>query len=158
MAERWVGIVATGGSITMVDAEVPEDDDEPIFINADQTWKLQKGDPAEAYHVLYQQCVNYIEENEIDLVVVKASATLGRGGMKLAHLTGAEVRGVIVAAAASVCKVKIAPTAVISRTYGERKFDDYLKDDDFWSEHTTGGELRVGSRAAAMLMVAQRNI
>lgn len=77
--------------------------------------------------------------------------------MKLAHLTGAEVRGVIVAASASVCPVTVAQTAVISRTYGGRKFDEYLKDSGFWKAETTGGELRVGSRAGAMILLAVRN-
>ena len=76
----------------MVDTEIPDDEDDGITVQADQTWRLQKGDRAAGYHVLYQRCVNYLEENGIDRAVVKASATLGRGGMKLAHLEGAEVR------------------------------------------------------------------
>jgi hypothetical protein len=72
-------------------------------------------------------------------------------------LISAEVRGVIIAAAASVCEVKVVSKAVISRTYGERKVDEYLDDDAFWNEHTQGGKLRKMSREAAMLVVAARN-
>jgi hypothetical protein len=157
MPERWVGFAASGASVAMVDAEIPDDEDEPIIINADQTWRLQKGDRAEAYNVLYQHCANYVRENGIERAVVKGSAVLGGGGMKLAHLEGAEVRGVIIAASASVCPVRSVSTAVISRNYGDRKFDEYLKDNRFWSDHTMGGELRIGSRAAAMMLIAARN-
>lgn len=157
MAERWVGFVAAGASVVLVDAEIPDDADDPIIIQADQTWRLQKGDRTAAYHVLYQHSTNYLEENGADVAVVKSSATLGGGGMKLAHLEGAEVRGVIVAAAASVCTTRVLSKAVISRTYGERKVDEYLKDDDFWAEHVEGGNLRAGSREAAMLLIAARN-
>jgi len=158
MAERWVGFAASGASVAVVDADVPDDNDDPIVINADQTWRLQKGDRAEAYDVLYQHCANYLRENGIERAVIKGSAVLAGGKMKLAHLEGAEVRGVIIAAAASVCSVRAVSTAVISRTYGDRKFDDYLKDNGFWSDHTTGGELRIGSRAAAMMLIAARNV
>lgn len=157
MAERWVGFVVSGASVVMVDAEIPDDKNDGITIQADQTWRLQKGERAAAYHVLYQQCVNYLHENGIDVAVVKSSATLGGGGMKLAHLEGAEVRGVITSAAASVCDTRVLSKAVISRTYGARKVDEYLKDDDFWDEHVEGGGLRAGSREAAMLLIAARS-
>lgn len=157
MAERWVGFVASGASVVVVDVEVPDDAAEPIIVQSDQTWRLQKGDRAAAYHVLHQQCTNYLEENGADVAIVKSSAVLGGGGMKLAHLEGAEVRGVLIAAAASVCEARILSKAVISRTYGDRKVDEYLKDDDFWDEHVEGGDLRTGSREAAMLLIAARN-
>jgi hypothetical protein len=157
MAERWVAFVATSASVVMVDAEIPDDDEQPIILQADQTWCLQKGDRAAAYHVLYQHCANYLEENGADVALIKSSAVLGGGGMKLAHLEGAEVRGVIIAAAASVCTTRIMSKAVISRTYGKRKVDEYLKDSDFWDEHVEGGVLRAGSREAAMLLVAERD-
>jgi hypothetical protein len=46
---------------------------------------------------------------------------------------------------------------VISRTYGERKVDEYIRDAAFWNEHTAGGKLRKTSREAAMLVIAARN-
>ena len=72
-------------------------------------------------------------------------------------MTSAEVRGVIIAAAASVCDVKAISKAVISRTYGERKVDEYVQDDDFWGKQTQGGKLRKTSREVAMLVIAARN-
>ncbi len=155
MAERCVGFVIVGEVITVVDAEMPDDGVEPLTILADDTWKLQKGERASAYSVLHQRCADYLRENGVETVVVKASA-LPTGAAKLGLLKSAEVRGVIIAAAASVCNVEVVPKAVISRTYGERKVDEYLQDDSFWGEQTQGGKLRKTSREAAMLVVAAR--
>ncbi|MFT8958652.1 MAG: hypothetical protein ABF917_13300 [Gluconobacter oxydans] len=156
MPERYVGFVVVGEVVTVVDAEVPEDTDDPVTIIADDTWKLQKGDRAEAYDVMYRRCTNYLKENGVARVVVKASA-LTMGSTKLSHMTSAELRGVVIAAAASVASVRTMSKALISRTYGNRKMDEYLQDDDFWDEQTTGGSLRKNSREAAMIVIAARN-
>jgi hypothetical protein len=156
MAARWLGVVASTDAVTVVDAKIP-DDAGPIVIRSDDTWRVQKGDRAAAYSVLYQQCADYVRENKIDAVIVKASAVMGRGSAALPLLTSAEVRGVVMAAAAAQCAVKALSKAVISRTYGDRKVDEYLADDQFWSSHTTGGTLRKLSREAAMLLIAVRN-
>jgi hypothetical protein len=156
MAERCVGFVIVGEVVTVVDAEIPDGSDEPLTIVADDTWRLQKGERGPAYAVLHQRCADYLHENGVGSVVVKASA-LPTGAPRLGLLTSAEVRGVIIAAAASACEVKLFSKAVISRTYGERKVDEYLQDDDFWDEQTQGGKLRKTSREAAMLVIAARN-
>jgi hypothetical protein len=128
MASRTVGFVVVGEVITLVDAEIPNEATDPVTIVADDTWKLQKGERAPAYAVLHQRCYDYLRENGIGSVVVKASA-LPQGAPKLGLLTSAEVRGVIIAAAASACEVKVISKALVSRTYGERKVDEYLQDD-----------------------------
>lgn len=156
MTRRYVGLVVVGETVTVVDTEVPDDKDSPITIISDATWSLQNGDRAPALSVLHQRCADYFRENEVDLVIVKASA-LPMGSIKLAVLGSAEVRGVVIAAAASSTEVAILSKALISRTYGERKVDEYLKDDSFWAEHTEGGKLRKTSREAAMLVLAARN-
>ena len=156
MAGRCVGIVVVGEVVTVVDAEDPDDVDAPITILADDTWKLAKGERAPPYAALYQRCADYIRENKIGSAVIKASA-LPTGAARLGLLTSAEVRGVIIAAAASVCEVRVISKALISRTYGERKVDEYLQDSAFWDEHTDGGSLRKTSREAAMLVIAARN-
>jgi len=157
MAERWLGLTASKDSVVMVDAEIPDDGDDPIIIHSDDTWRVQKGDRAEAYNVLHHQCADYVKENAIDVVVVKASAVAGKGSATLGFLLSAEVRGIVIAAAASHCPVKALSKAVISRTYGDRKVDEYLADDSFWADNTNGGELRKLSREAAMLLIAARN-
>jgi len=156
MAKRWLGLSAAKDSVTVVNAEIPSDSG-PIVIVSDDTWRLQKGDRAAAYSVLHQQCADYIKENGIAAVVVKASAVTGQGSAKLGLLTGAEVRGVVMAAAGALCPVKSLSKAVVSKTYGDRKVDEYVADDAFWATHTTGGALRKLSREAAMLLIAARN-
>lgn len=157
MIERCVGFVISGNSVTVVDAAIPAEADRPVTIVADDSWRLQKGDRAKAYSVLYQRCADYIGENQISRVVIKASAMPQSGG-KLTLLQSAEVRGVIGAASASVCDdVQFLAKGVISRTYGDRKVDEYLNDDGFWDQVTEGGKLRKTSREAAMLIVATRD-
>ncbi len=156
MTKRYVGFVVVGEAITVVDAQVANEKDTPITILSDATWSLQNGDRGSALAVLHQRCADYLRENGADIVVVKASA-LPTGSAKLALLASAEVRGVVIAAAASASVVQIVSKAVISRTYGERKVDEYLKDDDFWNVNTEGGKLRKTSREAAMLIIAKRN-
>jgi len=146
----------SGETITVVDALVPASSKDPITLSADTSWKIQSGDRAQAYSMLHQRCADYLRENNVKKVFIKASA-LSTGPAKLALLTSAEVRGVVIAASASVCPVVLLSKATISRTYGERKMDEYLKDDEFWDEQTAGGKLRKTSREAAMLIVAGRS-
>lgn len=155
MTKRYVGFVVVGEAITVVDAQVADKKDTPITILSDATWSLQNGGRGSALAVLHQRCADYLRENQVHHVVVKASA-LPTGSAKLALLASAEVRGVVIAAAASVCDVQILSKAVISKTYGERKVDEYLKDDEFWNANTLGGKLRKTSREAAMLIIARR--
>jgi len=156
MARRWLGLSASKDSVIVIDAEIP-DDNGPIVIKSDDTWRVQQGNRAAAYNVLHQQCADYIRENGVHAVVVKASAVSGQGPAKLATLIGAEVRGVVMAAAGALCPVKELSKAVMSRTYGDRKVDEYVADDSFWAAQTKGGSLRKLSREAAMLLIAARN-
>lgn len=157
MQMRWLGLSSSKESVTVVDAEIPDDASDPIVIIMDDSWKVQKGNRAAAYSVLHQQCADYVRENQIDAVFVKASAVMGRGSAKLGLLTGAEVRGVIMAAAGSLCATSELSKGVISKTYGDRKVDEYCADDAFWAGKTTGGNLRKLSRETAMLLIAARN-
>jgi hypothetical protein len=95
-----------------------------------------------------------LREHKIKRAVIKASE-LARPA-KLAHFESAELRGVIIAAAASVTNVTLIKKSVISKTYGARKVDEYLKDDAFWDAQTCGGHVRKTSREAAMVLIASR--
>ncbi|TKD31678.1 MAG: hypothetical protein E5W98_28240 [Mesorhizobium sp.] len=157
MPKRYIGFVASSDVVTVVEGEIPDGQEDPITIIGDTTWKLQKGHRASAYAVLHQRCVDHVRENKIEGVVVKASA-VPQGSARLALLTSAEVRGVVLAAAASICEnTRELSAASISRNYGDRKIAEYLADDSFWDEMTVGGDLRKTSREAAMLLVATRN-
>jgi hypothetical protein len=155
MGKHCAGIAVVGEKITVVHAEVPADQGDPITILSDSSWTLQQGERGAALAVLHQRCQNFFEQNNIQLVIIKASA-LPQSGVKLAVLESAEVRGVVIAAAASKTQVEILSKAKISRTYGDRKVDEYLKDNSFWSGKITGSNLKVSSREAAMLIIASR--
>lgn len=154
MKERWASFVVSGDTITVVEAAIPDDSASPIEILSDASWKVQRGDRAQAYDVLYGRCVNFLRDANIDRAVIKASATSRGGGLAMLH--SAEVRGVIIAATATAADVTIVQKSVVSRTYGKGKVDDYLANDQFWMEHTKGGNLRKTSREAAMYLVATR--
>lgn len=154
MSERWAGLLISGDIITVVEAEIPDDDDAPIEILSDTTWKVQKGDRPQAYEVLYGRCVNFLREGNVERAVIKASATAKGGGLAMLH--SAEVRGVIIAAAATAADVTIVQKSAVSRSYGDRNVDGYLVDSAFWKAKTSGGNLRKMSREAAMYIIATR--
>ena len=155
MSKRLASFVVSGDAVKVVVAQVPTDPKNPISIEYDQTWNLQSGAREPALHVLHQRCASFLKEQQIKSVVLKASAA-PRSAATLSLLHSAEVRGVVIAAAASVADVLSLAKGVISRTYGNRKVDEYLKDEAFWTSKTTGSALRAGSREAAMLIIAAR--
>ncbi|MBB4226339.1 hypothetical protein [Rhizobium mongolense] len=150
MAERWLGVHVSGDAVTIVCADVEKTG--PITIVADETWKLQGGDRSKAFRTMYTRLADYATEQKIAQVVIKESAI----SLEKAHLQAAELRGVATCALASACDVKQVSKAAISRNFGERKADDYIKDDGFWKDNLTGAPMRSGSREAAMLILASR--
>jgi hypothetical protein len=153
MKERWIGIVTSSDDLTILDAEV--DGNAPIVIQADQTLRLHSGNRANAYRLIHQQIHDYVRDNRVDRAVVKGSAVSQGGGTRLAHLHAAELRGVVLCALANATRVETITKSRISKTFGKRKVDEYLKADDFWTENTAG-EFRRGSREAAILIIASR--
>jgi hypothetical protein len=156
MPERWLGLEVGADEIKLIDAEIPDDATAPIVIQSDQTLPIQHGNRPKAYEVMHRQLVNYARENGIKRAVVKASAAGGGVSMRLPHLHAAEVRGVAICALASVTEVKTIAKSHVSRNFGERKADEYLRDDEFWTEKVTGAALRRGSRPAALVILAAR--
>ncbi len=105
---------------------------------------------------MQQKLTDYIRNHQVACVVIKASA-LSQGKTKLAHLEAAELRGMAMAAAAMAkVPVRMQRKAAISKSFGSRKADEYLKDDGFWAGNTTGAKLRSGSREAALIILAER--
>ena len=153
MAPRWLGILVSSDKIVAVDAEVPKTG--LLKLVADHSWSLQEGERATAYAIMHQQVSDYVSEHGIKRVVVKESA-VSLGGTKKAHLQAAELRGIVIAAAASKTRTEVISKAHISRTFGSRKVDEYLSDSNFWTAELEGKSLRVGSREAAMVLLAAR--
>lgn len=149
---HWVGIAVVGDKVTVVGATVPATG--PIVIDYDHTWTLQKGSRPDAYKFMHHQVTDYLGSKNVDKVIVKASA-ISRSAT-LSHLTSAELRGVIICAAASVADVSVLAKANVSRNFGDRKVDEYIKDDGFWTKEIAGVALRNGSREAAMLLLFSR--
>lgn len=156
MSKYSAGVVVMGESVTVVHAKIPSDPSDPIIIISDNTIKLQTGERGEALAVMYARCVDLFTQTKTESAVIKASA-LSMSGMKLAALASAEVRGVVIAAAASKTAVTILAKSKISKTYGERKVDEYLADDSFWEDKAEGIKLKKSSREAALLIIASRN-
>lgn len=155
MPKRWIGLIISSAKVIIVDAEIPNSGS--IVIQADDSWPLQQGDRAPAYCVMHQRIADYVREKKIDRVIIKASA-LSTGSTKLGHLHSAELRGVVICAAAETTKTQLISKAHISRTFGNRKVDEYIADNNFWSKKVVGEKLRVGSREAAMLLLAARKL
>lgn len=152
MSERWLGVQVSGDGVIMVDAEVPKDG--PITLVLDDSFKLAKGDRARAFCTMYSRLHDYAKEKGIKRALIKDSA-VSKGGMGKAHLSAAELRGVAIAALGSACDVDLVSKASVSRNFGDRKMDEYVKDEAFWKENTDG-KMRSGSREAAMLILASR--
>jgi hypothetical protein len=155
MPENWIGLVAGRNEVLAVEVEVPDDDD-PLIIQADFAFPLQKGDWPSAYQVLHQQVANYCQEHLIARAIVKESA-VNRGGMTKGHLEAAEVRGVVISAAATIAATEVVAKATVSRKFGSRKADEYLRDNDFWRGQVAG-DLRIGSREAVLIVLAARKV
>jgi hypothetical protein len=153
MIERWLGVVVSGDKVTLVDAEV--DGDDPLVLQSDQTWNLQSGSRAEAYSIMSKQIADYAREHSITRAFVKESA-LTRNAATKALLTSAELRGAIMAALGGVVPTETKSKASISKKFGERKVDEYLKDDGFWKQEIQGAPLRNGSREAVIVLLAAR--
>lgn len=152
MTQRWIGVVVSGDAVRVVDAEIPADKKVRPTIIADHSWKLQTGERAAAYSVMHNTVSDYCREQKIDVAIVKASAT-SRNVTK-AHLDSAELRGVVISAAAAHSRTRCLGKSNISNNFGDRNVDEYLKDDEFWEEKFSGKELRAGSREAAILILA----
>lgn len=154
MSEKWAGITVSGDNVVLVCLEFDDQGDASVI--EDVTLRLQNGSRPEAYRTMSERVIQYLEENETEYAVIKGSAVSQRGRATLAHFESAELRGAVMTAASqSNAEVILLKKAVISRTFGDRKADDYVADDDFW-EDSLAGTIRKGSREAALLILAAR--
>jgi hypothetical protein len=150
MTKTLAGLQVTSEKIDLVVLILSN---EQFTLEGQYTLKLQAGDRPPAYGKIYNDVVDLITDKKIDCACVKASATMG-SGTSGGLLNGAELRGVAIAACASVCDVKLVRKGVVSRAYGERKVDQYIADNSFWE--TRGlASLQKGKREAAFLVISQ---
>lgn len=150
--EKWVGITVNGDSLNLVVIEF--NNDKLPSVVEDLTWQLQKGDRPQSYNVMYDRIRHYLRESDIKHVAIKESGV--SRSTSLSHLLSAELRGVVMAAAsAASSNIKTVKKSVISRTFGERKVDQYVSDDKFW-ESSLEGTLRKGSRETALIVIAAK--
>jgi len=148
-----LGITATGKSVSSVLLE--KIDDQNYVLLDSTSFDLQAGERAQAYQNLAQRFSDYVAGKKIDLICVKSSASSGKGGATDALLEGAEVRGVILAAAAATgASVLQAKKATISKSFGERKVEEYCGDSSFWSKLGLSS-LKKGMRETALFAIAQ---
>jgi hypothetical protein len=152
MPTKLAGIKVSADSVILV-AMTKEDGGD--FTLLDQsTLKLQAGSRPEAYHILLGQLADYLKHRKIECVCIKGSA-VSMGGTTLAHLESAELRGVVqTASVASGAEVRIVSKANVSRNFGSRKFDEYLRDDKFW-EDSQLADVKKGMREAAFTAISQ---
>lgn len=151
MPKECMGIVVSGGQLLSVHLQV--DGTTATLVNQ-HTWKLQSGDIVAAYSAMYERVRDYVSNNQVSEVVIKASA-VGQNHPTLAHLKSAELRGVVsVAAAAGGASTTLVQKGTVSRTFGDRKADEYVQDDSFWQTAVIG-ELTKGRREAALLVLSQ---
>lgn len=151
MDEVWMGFSVTS-DVIIVGLHFHDD---IIEVVEDVTWKLQRGDRTDAYRVMYERILNYLREKGIQHVVIKGSVA-GIHGAALSHLYAAELRGVVMAAAAQASSdVRVMSKSTISRSFGTRKVDEYVADNRFW-DSTLETQVRKGSRETALVILAAR--
>jgi hypothetical protein len=152
MSNSWLGVVVSGNGVTGVHLDCEKS---PPELTNQFTWSLQAGDRPEAFVVMYERIRDYVREQEIQNVAVKASA-LGQARATSKHLESAELRGVVIAAAKTGgAKVHLIKKAVVSRNFGERKADEYISDNTFWASAVNGDVLKTRREAALLVLSMQ---
>lgn len=149
---NMISAVVTSEKIILVEGSY--NDDDTVTVIKDETLDLEDGDRQLAYVVMHKRIADRLSQN-IQHVVLKASAG-GKYAAKTGVLHSAELRGVFLSAVPSKVEVTQVQKNTVSRTYGSRKVDEYVKDDEFIKKHFGGTVLRKGSREAAVLLLAAR--
>lgn len=151
MAGRWLGAVISGSDVCWVIADVASPN---MVVLASDTWKLLAGERPTALNAMYERMQDQAREHKVECAVVKSSAAPPSGGAKDSLLESAELRGVVIAALASVVgNVQLVRGATASKKFGKRTIGEYVKDKSFWDEHVDG-QLKQGPKEAAMMIFA----
>ncbi len=145
-----IAVVVVSEKIVLAEGTINAD--QTVTIIKDETFDLEKGDRKLAYVVMHKRIADRLMQG-IESVVLKASAG-GRNPATTAVLHAAELRGVFLAAVPNHVPVRQLQKNHLSRNFGSRKVDEYLKDDVFFDENFDGADLRKGSREAAFLLLS----
>ena len=152
MSLKLAGIKVSGDSLDLV---VLSQDGAGKFTLVNQTTlQLQADDRAAACNTFHGQLADYLSQRKVECTCIIGSAVMPGRSATLALLHSAELRGVAMAAAASVGDTKIATKASVGRKLGDRKCEEYVKDDKFWDELDIIG-LKKGMREAALVVISQ---
>lgn len=152
MADNLIGVVVGSDYVDVVLLQKVGSD--TFTVEDESTFSLQTGDRPAAYNILHGQFCDYIQQHGAVCVCFKQSA-LSQGATKMVHLQAAELRGVMqAAAAASSAEVRLVNKASVSRTFGDRKVDEYLKDNGYW-DRLGLADLKKGLREAAFVILAE---
>ncbi len=153
---QWVGFAVTKDDVVLVQLSLHEDGG--VTVENDVTWNLQNGERPPAYYVMFKRVADYVRDRKIDAVVLIGSSVSGHAA-KLGLLTGAELRGVVAAAAASVLgRVEVHSKGTLSRASSRGRVDKYVSDESYWVGRIKSGNLRKGSREAAYAVLASAKV
>lgn len=148
--KQWVGFDVSRSSVTVVHLQSAGDG--PLRVELDRKWPLQSGKRADAYALMFKRVTGYLSEHHIDSVAVLASAVSGYP-CKMGQLEGAELRGVVVAASATVTShVVVRNKSDLSRNSDRGRVQHYVDDDTFWV-NSLDGKLLKGSKDIGYLLL-----
>lgn len=147
-----IAAVVASEKVVLVEGEL--NDDNTVTIIKDETFDLEKGDRQLAYTVMHKRIKDRLSHGA-EQVVLKASAG-GRNPATSAVLHAAELRGVFLSSVPGGVPVRQLQKNALSRNFGSRKVDEYLKDDEFFEANFSGANFRKGSREAAFLLLSAR--
>jgi hypothetical protein len=151
MAKTLAGMVVSSSDVDVVILNL--DNAGQFEIVSQAPIKIQVGNRPEGYRIIHEQLQDQLQAAGVECACVKASA-VSLGGTKKAHLEAAELRGVVLAAAALICEVRSVSKSATSRTFGDRGVDEYLKDNPFW-DGLGLASLKKGMREAAFTAISQ---
>jgi hypothetical protein len=113
--------------------------------------ELQQGDRALAFRALGDQLSNILHEAKAATVFIKRSAAGPH--VKLGHLEAAELRGMVFFVATGSARVTAINPTALARTFGNRKPQEYIKNDDYWKDRNLA-ELEKRYRDPCLLIIA----